>query len=238
MLELDFSEGRTPGPPMSLDDQKFLSKMEQGAYQGPDGHYVMPLPFREGTPSMPNNKSLAIYRLNKLRTRLERDEMYRKDYTTFMDDLIVKNYAEKVWWEDGDLTKAPQEYRMTVHLFGAGSSPGCANYGLKKIANDHEDDFGSEAANFVRNDFSVDDGLISVDTPQCAISLIKQTKGLCARGGLRLHKFVSNSKEVIAAIPLEDRSSPLENLNLGHDRLPIERALSVQWCVETDTFQL
>jgi hypothetical protein len=44
MLELDFSEGRTPGPPMSLDDQKFLSKMEQGAYQGPDGHYVMPLP--------------------------------------------------------------------------------------------------------------------------------------------------------------------------------------------------
>ncbi len=84
----------------------------------------------------------------------------------------------------------------------------------------------------------MDDGLKSVDTPQRAISLIKQTKELCARGGLRLHKFISNSKEVISAIPPEDRSSPLKNLNLGHDRLPIERALGVQWCVETDTFQL
>ena len=84
----------------------------------------------------------------------------------------------------------------------------------------------------------MDDGLKSVDTPQRAISLIKQTKELCARGGLRLHKFISNSKEVISAIPPEDRSSPLKNLNLGHDRLPIQRALGVQWCVETDTFQL
>ncbi len=99
---------------------------------------------------------------------------------------------------------------------------------------DHEDDFRSEAA----NDFYVDNGLMSVDTPQRAVSLIKQRKGLCARGGLRLHKFVSNSKDVISAIPPEDHSSPLKNLNLGHDRLPIERALGVQWCLETDTFQL
>ena len=74
MLELDFSEARTPGPTMSQDDRKFLLKMEQGAYQGTDGHYVMPLPFREVTPTMPNNKSLALHRLNKLRTRLEKDE--------------------------------------------------------------------------------------------------------------------------------------------------------------------
>ena len=33
---------------------------------------------------------------------------------------------------------------MTVHLFGAGSSPGCANYGLKQIADDHEEEFGAE----------------------------------------------------------------------------------------------
>ena len=96
MLESDFSEARTPGPTMSQDDRKFLLKMEQGAYQGADGHYVMPLLFREVTPTMPNNKSLALHKLNKLRTRLEKDEKYRKDYTAFMSDLIENNYAEMV----------------------------------------------------------------------------------------------------------------------------------------------
>ncbi len=56
MLELDFSEARTPGPTMSQDDRKFLLKMEQGAYQRADSHYVIPLPFREVTPTKPNNR--------------------------------------------------------------------------------------------------------------------------------------------------------------------------------------
>ena len=30
------------------------------------------------------------------------------------------------WWENGDLDTAPVQYRMQVHLFGAGSLPGCA----------------------------------------------------------------------------------------------------------------
>ena len=34
---------------------------------------------------------------------------------------------------------------MIVHLFGAGSSPGCANFGLKRAADDGEHDFGTEA---------------------------------------------------------------------------------------------
>ena len=35
------------------------------------------------------------------------------------------------WWENGDLNTAPIEYRMKVHLFGAGSSPGCANFWIQ-----------------------------------------------------------------------------------------------------------
>ena len=37
------------------------------------------------------------------------------------------------WWENDDLDTAPVEYRMQVHLFGAGSSPGCANFGFNKL---------------------------------------------------------------------------------------------------------
>ena len=49
-------------------------------------------------------------------------------------------------WENGDLSKDPIEYRMTVHLFGATSSPGCGNFGLKKTAQDSECDQGSALA--------------------------------------------------------------------------------------------
>ena len=36
-----------------------------------------------------------------------------------------------LWWGQGDTTKEPEEYRMTVHLFGATSSPGCTNSALQ-----------------------------------------------------------------------------------------------------------
>ena len=36
------------------------------------------------------------------------------------------------------MKKDAEEYRMKVHLFRAASSPGCANYGFKKAADDGE----------------------------------------------------------------------------------------------------
>ncbi len=35
-----------------------------------------------------------------------------------------------LWWKDGETNTEPQEYQMTVHLFGATSSPGYANFAL------------------------------------------------------------------------------------------------------------
>ena len=139
--------------------------------------------------------------------------------------------------QNGDITKTPVQYRMTVHLFGAASSPGCSNFGLKKTATDNECEFGSDTANFIRNDFYVDDGLKSVATVSEATSLIENTKSICARAEMRLHKFISNSKEVIVRIAPEDRAKGVKDLDLHSDILPIERALGIQWCVESDTFQ-
>ena len=59
--------------------------------------------------------------------------------------------------------------------------------------NDGETDFGSDAAQFVRNDFYVDDGLKSVPTVDEAVRLIINTKRLLAKTGLRIHKFLCNS---------------------------------------------
>lgn len=117
---------------------------------------------------------------------------------------------------------------MTVHLFGATSSPGCANFALKSTANDHEEEFGSVAADFLRNNFYVDDGLKSVETAVEAVQLITNAREMCRKGGFNLHKFIANDKTVIQQIPECSRAEDIKSLDLNEDALSIERALGVQ----------
>ena len=126
---------------------------------------------------------------------------------------------------------------MTVHLFGATSFPGCSNFTLKSTADNHEAEFGMAAVNFLKNDFYVDNDLKSVGTVQEVVKLIKNMKVMCDKGGFNLHKFVSNSKEVLKEIPESDRADGIRDIDLDLDSLPLERTLGVQWCVETDCFQ-
>jgi len=232
----------------------------------------MPLPFKQESITLPDNKEIALSRLSKLTRRLNTDSNYRKDYLSFMSDLISPGYAEKVpaeeraikkgqvwyiphhevyhpkkpgkirvvfdcsvefagkslnrhllqgpdqtnnligvlcqfhqepialmcdiegmfhqvhvnlehrnflrflWWENGRIDTEPTEYRMTVHLIGATSSPGCANYALKKAASDYEDQCGREAGDFVKKNFYVAHGFKSVATPEAAISFGERYK--------------------------------------------------------------
>ena len=94
----------------------------------------------------------------------------------------------------------------------------------------------SEAADFVRRNFYVDDGLKSVATTDQAKDLIRNTTSLCKKGGFRLHKFTSNSEEVINSVPPDDRAKDTKDpLLISND--PVERALGVHWCMESDTLQ-
>ena len=58
---------------------------------------------------------------------------------------------------------------MTVHIFGAGSSPGYSNFALKLTAEDGEKEFGVRAAETLKKNFYVDDALKSVPTEKDAI---------------------------------------------------------------------
>ena len=140
-----------------------------------------------------------------------------------------------LWWEDNDPSKGLVDYRMTVHLFGATSSPSCANFALKQTANDFEGEYGEQAAEFIRKDFYVDDGLKSVPTTASAVELVKNVKAMSHQGGFNLLKFLSNSKDVIKSIP--ELRAGVKEIDLDLDKLLLERTLGVQWCVESDSFE-
>ncbi|XP_061191724.1 uncharacterized protein LOC133199952 [Saccostrea echinata] len=146
------------------------------------------------------------------------------------------SFLRFLWWEDGDTNKKIVEYQMVVHLFGASSSPSCANYALRKTARDSEGLFDSEIINTVFKNFYVDDCLKSIKTVDNATGLIKDVQRLLTRGGFHISKWISNNRDVMMSIPISERAKEVKGLDLDYDALPIERALGVQWCVESDVF--
>lgn len=85
--------------------------------------------------------------------------------------------------------------------------------------------------------FFVDDCLASVASEFKAVALYHDLRAICAGGGFQLKKWVSNSWSVLAVIPEEEKAKDVKALDLDYDTLPVERALGVQWCVESDAFR-
>ena len=72
-----------------------------------------------------------------------------KKFFQFFVPEKPRDYLRFLWWLDGDTSKTPRDYRMTVHLFGAVSSPACVIYGLKRAAYEGEAEFGGQASAFI-----------------------------------------------------------------------------------------
>ena len=125
---------------------------------------------------------------------------------------------------------------MTVHLFGATSSPSVASYALRRTAEDHRDVASPVAVQTVLHHFYVDDCLKSVATEGDAVTLARELQALRASGGFTLTKWMSNSRKVLLLIPEAHRASEVRDLDLRYDHLPVERTLGVQWDTETDNF--
>jgi hypothetical protein len=171
---------------------------------------------------------------------------FRKEYVAITCDIeqmfhsfyVIpehSNFLRFLWFKDNELDGQIVECRMNVHLFGATSSPGVANFSLRKTADVGREQFGNEAADFLQNDFYVDDGFTSLSTNKEAIDLIQTTQAMCASANLRLHKFASNRREVLESLPVDDRAKDLKDIDLRHDVLPFQRSLGTFWCIESDT---
>ncbi len=316
---------------MSIEDRQFMESVSQ-SIKLVDGHYCIDLPLKKKDVAFPNNYVVASLRAQFLKRKFKRNSDFHKDYSSFMEDMLLKGHAEKVpasesegnpgriwyiphhgvyhpqknklrvvfdcaatyqgnslnsqllqgpnlnnsligvlmrfrdkpialaadvegmfhqvrvpakdkdllrflWWPKGDTAQEMEEHRMTVHLFGATSSPSCAIYALQSCAKDNSAHHRSEAIQTVLRNFYVDDCLTSVATEQQGIALMHELREVCASGGFNLTKWMSNNRTVLASISEESKAKTVKDLDLEKDKLPMERALGVQWCVETDTLQ-
>lgn len=148
-----------------------------------------------------------------------------------------RDYLRFLWWPQGKLEEDLVEHRMTVHLFGAVSSPSVACLALRKTAEDNHVNFPKEVIETINRNFYMDDLLKSLPSVENAVTMVKNLITICKRGGFTLTQWISNSREVLQAIPEDFQSKNLHELDLDRDKLPLDRALGLQWCIETDTFK-
>ena len=137
-------------------------------------------------------------------------------------------------WRD-DSTKPVKVYEYTRHVFGAKSSPTCANYALQQTGRDNMD-FYPLASKAIERNFYMDDFAKSVDTEEEAIELYNQLKTVLIKGGFNLTKWITNNSIVMNSFKEGDRA---ESTTKTFEAEPAASSLlGLQWNMEEDTLEV
>lgn len=122
-------------------------------------------------------------------------KMYRQ-VKLHQDDC---KYQRILWLDDDRQLKV---YELQTVTYGLASSPHHATRALVQLATDEGKDLPL-AARVVKRDSYVDDFLTGGSSVAEVVQIYKELTELLRRGGFGVHKFCSNSTEVLRAIPAE-----------------------------------
>ena len=117
-------------------------------------------------------------------------------------------------------------------VFGVNASPFQAQFVLQHHAKKHQHDFPRAAETIMKSTY-MDDSMDSVQTEEQGIDLYRQISLRLTNAGMHAHKWLSNSSNVLLAIPPQDRKSEVD---LDRDQLPCTKTLGVWWLAEEDIF--
>ncbi|XP_065093422.1 uncharacterized protein LOC135714080 [Ochlerotatus camptorhynchus] len=170
------------------------------------------------------------------------DLRFRKHTVVFKAD--VKKMYRQVWMNPLDTrylrmfwrsnpSKQLKVFELTTVTYGTASAPFQATRALKQLAMDEKERFPM-AAEIVENDFYVDDILSGANSIPEAADRIVQLKQLLESGGFPIHKWSSNSPEILRNIPEEEKEKPFELENISG--CEVIKTLGILWDPVTDEF--
>ena len=181
-------------------------------------HYCMGLLWKHDPPDFPFNCTMAEIRLRHLKRRLTcMRSTIQLSMVTLPKAMLVSSLKNKL------IKEVTRPGTFPTILLTA-----------RQTGDDNEDKYGSEVAEAVRRNFYVDDLLKSIQTTDQAIMLAFNLIAMLKEGSFLLTKFLINRREVLPALPSQERANPTLNLEL--DRLPINRTLGLHWDAERDIF--
>ena len=81
---------------MLWDDRRFLDIMKRSVHKNQQGNWEMPLPFCSENVCLPNNRSLALRRLDSLVRSFKRRPKLKGDYCEFLRKIIDRRHATPI----------------------------------------------------------------------------------------------------------------------------------------------
>ena len=96
MYNADFTEMTVSSKEMmSTEGRRALAIMES-TVQMVDGHNQLSLPWKYESPSLPNNRAMAMKRLDLLKRRLEKDVDLKRKYKETVEEYISLGHVQKI----------------------------------------------------------------------------------------------------------------------------------------------
>ena len=135
-----------------------------------------------------------------------------------------------------DRKSEPDTSIMQAMIFGAVSSPFCAQY-IKKLNAEKYIDKWPRAYQAVRYNHYVDDYLDSTDTEEEAIELIKQVQEINESGSFELCQWISNSQIIKESIPENLRTNVKKFSGDKNSDTQIEKVWGMYWNPNDDILQ-
>ena len=80
---------------MLQHDMRFMKILDEGA-KLKDGHYQIPLSFKQEDVRLPCNTYQTAHRLSYLKRKFDNNEEFKADYIIFMEEIIAKGYRRKL----------------------------------------------------------------------------------------------------------------------------------------------
>ncbi|XP_077967672.1 uncharacterized protein LOC144421939 [Styela clava] len=153
-------------------------------------------------------------------------------------EIVDGHYQLPLPWKPGcpDLpdNRSAMKRLLEAHIWRSVSSPFCANWSLKKTAQDHRDEFDEKVVKGVERNFYVDDYLNGSSTVDQGIHIVRETNKLLEKKGFYLAKWKSFNPEVLSGIPAKDRADSASSVNLEPEK--IDRVLGIKWNIQDYCF--
>ena len=171
---------------------------------------------------------LTRFRMEKVAVVGDIEQMFHQ----VLVDPKDRQYLRFLWWPDGDTSQRAVTHHMNVHLFGATSSPSCAQFALRQAVKD-QPLYDDAIKRIIERNFYMDDCLFSAPTTEEAIRLANGVSRLLGNRGFRLRKWISNEDRVLSNLADENHVIPLP---VKPQDVATNRILGVLWDVVQDSF--
>ncbi|XP_055928745.1 uncharacterized protein LOC129959875 [Argiope bruennichi] len=161
--------------------------------------------------------------VEELEEECERLEMFRQI-------LVVphqRDYLRILWFDENSHQEVT--FRLKTVTYGTSCAPHLAIRTIKQLALDEASDFPL-ASEMVLRDLYMDDGITGAPDIQTAQILQQQLIKMFARAGMSLHKWTSNSQELLNSFPT---SNPENTFPIDEQ---VSKALGMHWKPFEDLF--